>query len=380
MLQEDRDAVPHGLEIIPLEDEAFAVTPGAGILFHLNATARAVLEATQAGASREDIARSLAVAGSLPTASAARVVDDLLDQIARDSRATQNAAGEPLSWSPLPAPVAEASYRLFDHLVRVRFPDQEVAAACHPLLAPMEEPETARYDLAATFERIGDVLQVHCGVAQVTMHDTPQAAWSGLQRAILCHDIVDPGLFTVVLHAGAIVGPKGAWLIGGNSGQGKSTLVARLDAAGYRVLGDDLIPLDLPRGRTLPLPTALSIKESGWPIVSGFRADIERARPFETPIGKRVRYLAPRNPPRDSDRRGHEIAGLLLVNRTAGAAPEIRPLSLKQAMIAMCDRFGRFPIEPENLRQLIALFSGAPRYELIYDDAAQILPDLAKLL
>lgn len=43
----------------------------------------------------------------------------------------------------------------------------------------------------------------------------------------------------LVLHGAAIVGEKGAAVILGNSGDGKSTLCAQLVQQGYRILGDD---------------------------------------------------------------------------------------------------------------------------------------------
>lgn len=42
-----------------------------------------------------------------------------------------------------------------------------------------------------------------------------------------------------VLHAGAVVGPRGAAVLRGPSGSGKSTLVAAAHAAGLGVLGDE---------------------------------------------------------------------------------------------------------------------------------------------
>lgn len=44
-----------------------------------------------------------------------------------------------------------------------------------------------------------------------------------------------------VLHAGAVVGPRGAAVLRGPSGAGKSTLVAALHASGLEVLGDESV-------------------------------------------------------------------------------------------------------------------------------------------
>lgn len=371
----------NGIRIIPLEDEGFAVLPGTGILIHLSPTARLVLEYLQTGTTRDQIVREFSGSGMAPASQIKHDVDQLLDTLTLDiSTALSSPPAAPYTVKPLSEPVTHAVYLLFEKVVLVRYPNQDVAATCHPLLEPMLLPVETAHDLTVEFEQRTDEYLVRCGLASVTIDKAPQAAFSALQCVILFHDREVSGLFDVVMHAGAVVGPKGAWLVGGASGNGKSTLVARLDAEGHRVLSDDLVPLDLSEQSLLPLPMALSIKESGWTKVSAFRPDLDTVPPQRTSIGKHVRYLAQLNPPKDSDRKGHPFAGLLLPRRKENATPAIKTLGLKPAMIALVDKFGRFPIEPENLSKLIALVATQPRYEIVYDDVEQILPELSKIL
>ena len=49
-------------------------------------------------------------------------------------------------------------------------------------------------------------------------------------------------------------------------------------------------------------------------------------------------------------------------------------------MIGLCDKFGRFPVEPGELRSLISMIAEIPRYELVYDNVDDLMPQLAKLL
>ncbi len=290
--------------------------------------------------------------------------------------ASNNTQREPRPVFPLNDPVVSATYQLFGRLITIEYPDQNTAAICHPALEPFQCDAASGGELFVEFQETDKQISVSCGKASVCLPNLPGALMTALQRVLVCYDEESPGVFGVVVHAGAIVGGRGAWLIGGASGQGKSTLVARLDAAGRRVLSDDLVPLDLFKGLALPMPLALSVKQSGWSVVSGFRPELLDACTRTTMAGKCVRYLKPKNPPIDADRAGTRIAGILLPNFEPGAPPTIEPIGLKQAMICLCDRFGRFPVEPADLRQLIALLTPLPKLRLTYGNVDDVLPDL----
>lgn len=369
------------LDVVALEDEAFAVSSDEGILVHVNATGRQVLEAVRAGASLRDVSMSMAEAGAISPGQAWGDVEAFANSI---GNALQTALRRPEPPSPCaPQEVGEktqATYCLFERNVTVRFPSHEAAATCRPLLAPFEVAAGQGDQLTAVISQTPESFSVHCGLAEVQIARSKGALMTALQRAILCHDEADPGLFDVAVHAGAIVGRRGAWLIGGESGRGKSTLVMRLDATGHRVLSDDVVPLDLLNDAALPMATGLSVKAGSWETAARLRSDVVDVQPCISPVGKRVKYLKPLNPATDADRAGQPVAGLLLPRHTPGASPSIRPVGLKEAMIALCDRFGRFPIDPVNLERLIALLGSKPRYELTYNEIDDLLPELTALL
>lgn len=74
-----------------------------------------------------------------------------------------------------------------------------------------------------------------------------------------------------VVHAAAVVHGSDAVLALGGSGQGKSTLVTAMLAAGHQVLGDDLAVLRLDAGQLnmagIPQPLALPADLAGEPVV-----------------------------------------------------------------------------------------------------------------
>ncbi len=371
----------HELDLVALEDEAFAVSSDAGLVFHVNAVGRWVLENLRSGATLHEVSEAIAADGAV---SPAQVLTDLTAFTDNIKAGFEASANSPQVKEDLAPPLSDApqnaTYFLFGRCMRVHYPNEKLAAVCHPPMVPYLMPEGSDEPLDVTIQETETQFQVTGGSARVLIKKSRGALMTALQRVILCHDQSDPGLFDVVVHAGAVAGAKGAWLIGGASGRGKSTLVARLDAAGLRVLSDDLVPIDIAAGRAYPLPLALSVKEMGWPVVAGYRPDLNDVSACTSQAGKRVKYIRPLNPATDADRGGLPIAGLLLPQHDPECDPSITQVSLKDAMVSLCDKFGRFPIESAALSGLIEVLDPLPKYQLQYADIDQILSELAEQL
>ena len=64
----------------------------------------------------------------------------------------------------------------------------------------------------------------------------------------------------LAVHAGAVSGPRGAVVVAGRSGQGKSTLVLGLVRRGFGLLSDELAILDPSDGRVHPYGRAIHVR------------------------------------------------------------------------------------------------------------------------
>jgi len=72
-------------------------------------------------------------------------------------------------------------------------------------------------------------------------------------------------------HAGAVADEKGAIVVAGAGGSGKSTLVTHFYQQGWRYLSDDVIPLDLATGNILPFPQTPRVRRSMGELVPSDR-------------------------------------------------------------------------------------------------------------
>lgn len=133
----------------------------------------------------------------------------------------------------------------------------------------------------------------------------------------------------MVLHAAGVVGPRGAVLMAGGSGRGKSTLLAALVALGYRVLCDDAAAIRLDgQGRPFVSP--------GMPLAKLWRDAVAK-------LGYEPDSLAPAA-------HGLEKYGLPL-------APQISPAAVPLSHVFLL-QLGNHPDVREDALSVLAALAG----------------------
>lgn len=98
----------------------------------------------------------------------------------------------------------------------------------------------------------------------------------------------------LLIHAAAVERNGKAVILPGDSGSGKSTLAALLGEAGWRLLADEFVMIDMATGLILPFPRAISLKNSAIAAMEARIADPARFGPHlsDTPKGE-LRHLRP---------------------------------------------------------------------------------------
>ena len=99
----------------------------------------------------------------------------------------------------------------------------------------------------------------------------------------------------LLLHAAAVERGGRAAILPGESGSGKSTLAALLGEAGWRLLADEFVMIDLASGLIRPFPRAISLKNQSIAAMEAVVADAGRFGPHlsDTPKGE-LRHLRPK--------------------------------------------------------------------------------------
>ncbi|WP_397447341.1 hypothetical protein [Polaribacter sp. R77954] len=110
------------------------------------------------------------------------------------------------------------------------------------------------------------------------IHQKPEEYWMG------------------VFHASAISNGKKSMLFLGDSGNGKSTSLALLQANGFTCLADDFVPMDMEKKEVYSFPASISIKKNSLATLLPLYPELETSAEFHFKrLNKIVRYLKPNN-------------------------------------------------------------------------------------
>lgn len=99
-----------------------------------------------------------------------------------------------------------------------------------------------------------------------------------------------------VFHASAVSNGKKSMLFLGDSGNGKSTSLALLQANDFTCLADDFVPIDIDKKEVYSFPAAISIKKSSLETLLPIYPELATTAEYNFKrLNKIVRYLKPNN-------------------------------------------------------------------------------------
>lgn len=99
-----------------------------------------------------------------------------------------------------------------------------------------------------------------------------------------------------VFHASAVSNGEKCILFLGDSGNGKSTSLALLQANGFTCLADDFVPIDAKNKEVYSFPASISIKKNSLETLLPLYPELEKSAEFHFKrLNKIVRYLKPNN-------------------------------------------------------------------------------------
>lgn len=99
-----------------------------------------------------------------------------------------------------------------------------------------------------------------------------------------------------VFHASAISDGKKSMLFLGDSGNGKSTSLALLQANGFTCLADDFVPMDAEKQEVYSFPASISIKKNSLETLLPIYPELKTSAEYHFKrLNKIVRYLKPNN-------------------------------------------------------------------------------------
>lgn len=180
----------------------------------------------------------------------------------------------------------------------------------------------------------------------------------------------------LAVHCGCAVLDNKAVLFPGASRAGKSTMIAALAAAGFPVLGDDVLALspgDVPRTVSLGLypRLRLPLPEAAGEKLKEFVADHSRAS------DKKYAYLGLPGGTGPAFGRSAPLGSVVLLERSEGQPATLTPLPQGDGVQElMAQHLSPALSQAQALPQLVAALQATPCYRLRYDDLGEAVAKL----
>ena len=179
-----------------------------------------------------------------------------------------------------------------------------------------------------------------------------------------------------VFHASAISNGKESMLFLGDSGNGKSTSLALLQANGFTCLADDFVPIDAKKQEVYSFPSAISIKKNSLQTLLPLYPELENSAEYHfKKLNKIVRFL----PPNNSDYTNHlPCKALVFIKYIKDSDLIVNQISKTEAFEQLVPDSWLSPIK-KNAKIFLNWFSKLPCYQLTYSNNQKMIETVSKI-
>lgn len=179
-----------------------------------------------------------------------------------------------------------------------------------------------------------------------------------------------------VFHASAVSDGKTSILFLGDSGNGKSTSLALLQANGFNCLADDFVPIAAENSEVYSFPAAISVKKNSIPILLPLYPKLAETTEYHlTRLNKIVRYL----PPNNSDYKAHlPCKKLVFIKYNPTSDLQVNPISKLDAFEQLIPDSWLSPL-PKNAAIFLDWFAKMDCYQIIYSDNDRMIATVREL-
>lgn len=179
-----------------------------------------------------------------------------------------------------------------------------------------------------------------------------------------------------VFHASAVSNGKKAILFLGDSGNGKSTSLALLQASGFTCLADDFVPISAQNKEVYSFPAAISIKKNSLKTLMPLYPELATATEYDfTKLNKVVRYLAPNN----LDFSTHlPCNDLVFIKYEKEAEMHCEPISKIEAFWQLVPDSWLSPIR-DNAKTFLDWFASVNCYQITYSNNEKMIATVHKI-
>ena len=179
-----------------------------------------------------------------------------------------------------------------------------------------------------------------------------------------------------VFHASAVSNGEKSILFLGDSGNGKSTSLALLQANGYTCLADDFVPIDIYNKEVYSFPASISVKKNSLKTLLPIYPELANSAEYNFKrLNKIVRYLKPNN----SDFLSHlPCKDLIFIKYEKNSDLKFDKISKIEAFQQLVPDSWLSPIK-ENAQIFLDWFASLNCYQISYSENKEMIATVAKI-
>ena len=331
------------------------------------------------GESLEDISKELSQELSLPVKESTDFVLDLKKRFIDPGPSKLPNKPESLKDVVVPNHFSvEKFYKINELVINASFESEQACFLIHPKFEHLEV-ESQKHDFC--FKTFTQDARIFLAVDNKLIGSWPfdeihyfQGKFS-MQLIQKIHNMQEDE-WLGVFHASAVSNKKSAMLFLGDSGNGKSTSLALLQAHGFDCIADDFVPVAAQSQEIYSFPAAISVKKTSLDTLLPFYPELSDSKEYDFKVAQKiVRYLKPNN----SDFSSHlPCKGLVFIKYIKDAPLSCEKIDKITAFQKLVPDSWLSPIK-ENAAIFLDWFAALDCFELTYSNNTEMVAQVSKL-
>jgi hypothetical protein len=363
----------------PIDDKTVLWSSRDNQYLVLENTTALLVSKLSKGAALEDISRELSQELSLPIKETTDFVQDLKKRFI--DLGPSKLLNKPESLKDVVVPnhfSVEKFYKINELVIKGCFDSQESCFLIHPKFEHLEV-ESQKHDFC--FKTFTQDARIFLAVDNKLIGSWPFDEFHYFQgkysmQLIQKIDNMQEDEWLGVFHASAVADKKRAMLFLGDSGNGKSTSLALLQAHGFDCIADDFVPVAAQSQEIYSFPAAISVKKTSLDTLLPFYPELSDSKEYDFKVAQKiVRYLKPNN----RDFSSHlPCKGLVFIKYIKDAPLTCEKIDKITAFQKLVPDSWLSPIK-ENAAIFLDWFAALDCFELTYSNNTEMVAQVSKL-
>ncbi|NVK53256.1 MAG: hypothetical protein HWD85_10005 [Flavobacteriaceae bacterium] len=305
-------------------------------------------------------------------------VDDVVNLYKQQTKTSKNDVGKEINYSTPNIYYSSKYYLIHETVFFMQFQTEYHESLIHPKFAHLEITSPTSYqNCYQIFEAANSIIFFK---NKTLIKDWTREEAHLFQGKLSMHILIDiykipENNWLGVFHASAITDKKNAILLLGDSGNGKSTSLALLNAHGIDCLADDFVPVDSHK-KIRSFPAAISVKKNSVQTLLPYYPNLKETAEFHFKrLQKIVRYLPVKNINYNIQ---SSCKALIFIKYNKEVELEISLISKTTAFEKLIPDSWISPIK-DNVNLFLDWFLELPCYQLTYSNNQKMIATVKKI-